>query len=465
MTHINTLSEASEAFSIFESTTGAYDLRIQNIPVWEMIRFSSFQQLCVKSGVVDKGHPKVPANLKMYFDYYSSIVKSYLSRIFLNLTDFKADALVLGHPRLLSNSEGYYEDPYSEAYLRGANVSYYYLERAYRGRHFKPRIPGKKVFIDDVRLNSSRSRVRLTPNEKRKLKELEEQLQVMTGCSITFVDFVSYALGRRALLLPFYNHLIRDIRPKFGVTVVGYLQPAFIEACRHANIPIVEIQHGVISKFHFGYNHNVSFPSTYYPDQLWLWGSYWMNAADYAPKIKLESVGYPLFDNYRRHDQIKKEEICLFISQGSVGKKIADRARALREAVPGLDICYRLHPSEFDGWRKNYSDLPKKNIRVLGAKDGSIYDWFKKSKYVIGGYSTALFEAVCMGCKVGVLNLPGIEYMEPLIEKKGATKIDTDWECFFGKEEEQSFKGNSIFKPFVSKHVRSLVSEMLENNK
>jgi hypothetical protein len=243
--------------------------------------------------------------------------------------------------------------------------------------------------------------------------------------------------------------------------VIGYLNPVFIEACRNNNLPVVEIQHGVISRYHYGYHHNVASPSFYYPDQLWLWGDYWKSAAKYPDKTQLKSVGFPLFERYRSKQNGGKKSSCIFISQGSVGNRIADSARSLRRINQDLEIFFRLHPSEYDSWEMKYSDLTKKNIKVIGSEDGTIYDWFKKIKYVIGGYSTALFEAAGMGCKVGVLNQPGIEYMEPLIDKRGAIKINSNFGGFFEDDDGVAITGDTIFKPYTPKRTATILDDIL----
>ena len=57
----------------------------------------------------------------------------------------------------------------------------------------------------------------------------------------------------------------------------------------------------------------------------------------------------------------------------------------------------------------------------------------EESEYVIGVYSTAMFEAVALGCKVGVLKLAGYNHIEPLIHSGAIQEINrvADIEKFF----------------------------------
>jgi hypothetical protein len=309
-------------------------------------------------------------------------------------------------------------------------------------------------------LRASRSKSKLTKTEANRLRKLEEQFRLITGHSIPLIDLISSAIGRRDVLLPFYERLLKRIKPRFGIVVAAYQHAEFIEACRNFGIPVIDVQHGVISNYHYGYHYKAFLPHYYYPDQIWLWGKYWKQAADYSPNIDLKVVGYPLFEKYRCFKDHKKRPDCLFVSQGSVGNKIADCARNLRKLYPELEIYYRIHPSEFDTWKIKYGDLPKMDIKIVGLNNGTIYDSFKNIQYVIGGYSTALFEAVCMGCQVGVLDLPGIEYMEPLIENNGAFKLNLNWEEFFDCDRGSLFDTNSIFEPYSAECVNTLLHSL-----
>lgn len=452
-----TISCAKKAFSDFELQTDIGKLLIQNIPIWEIIRFQAFQNFCVRAGILDVGHPRTPKTAGNYLRFGLNMIRSSISRYGKKLNS--ADILIAGHPRLLKNSKGLFEDPYSEAYLKNERNGYYFLERSFRGSHFVPRVTKNTIPIDDIVLRASRTKKRILGTEKKRIEELEDQFYFLTGYRMPLVDMVTMALGQRNVLLPFYGRMIKKIKPKVGITVVAYNQAIFIEACRSFNIPTVEIQHGVISNFHYGYNFDTFTPSYYYPDYLWLWGTYWKHAAEYSPKIKLRTVGFPLFEKYRYLKNRQEENSCMFVSQGSVGDKIAEYALQLRRDMPELKIYYRLHPSEFDSWEKKYHELPKMGIKILGREDGSIYNWFGKVKYIIGVYSTALFEAIGIGCRVGVLNLPGIEYMETLIKKKGVCKIEKSWKKYFDGTANDVLNANNIFEPFSTKKVKGFLQE------
>ncbi len=61
-----------------------------------------------------------------------------------------------------------------------------------------------------------------------------------------------------------------------------------IKAAKDMGVETVEIQHGVISKYHLG----CSYPNTnsqldYFPDKLLCWGDFWCNVANYPIEKKI----------------------------------------------------------------------------------------------------------------------------------------------------------------------------------
>ncbi|WP_319549674.1 hypothetical protein [Desulfogranum marinum] len=453
------LNSLAKLYYQFEAETAIAKFFCRGIPVWEILRFPLFQLLCNKAGVLDLGHAATPRTLGNCLRSCRNIVNSRFSSA-LRLPK-QSDCLILGHPRLIKNQQGHYEDPYSELYFNNSGYSTCFVERAFQGTHLIPRSPGYRYKYDDIVFKANRSRATLSILEKASFLEFEKTFYSITGFSVDIVGATRRALGRREVLLPYFEKLLKKIKPKLGVVVIAYQCPEFIEACRMFGIPVLEIQHGVISNYHFGYHQNVSMPTLYYPDHLWLWGGYWKSSATFADKINLDVVGFSLFERYRHLQTKKKQSKCIFISQGSIGRKISEKAIELRKKKPDLEIYYKLHPSEFDDWEEKYKDLCRNRITILGRNDGSLYDWLGRMHFVVGAYSTALFEAACLGCRVGVLDLPGVEYMQPLISQGGAYALRKGFSGFFSCEGPFVFDENSIFEPYSEQNVVSMLNKYM----
>jgi hypothetical protein len=70
---------------------------------------------------------------------------------------------------------------------------------------------------------------------------------------------------------------------------------------------------------------------------------------------------------------------------------------------------------------------------TISPVDANTIELIEESEYVVGVYSTAMFEAVALGCKVGVLKLAGYNHITPLINSGAIQEINrvVDIENFF----------------------------------
>jgi hypothetical protein len=54
---------------------------------------------------------------------------------------------------------------------------------------------------------------------------------------------------------------------------------------------------------------------------------------------------------------------------------------------------------------------------VIDHNHINLYELFAQSEYQIGVFSTAIYEGLTLNCKTVLLDFPGVEYMEYLIEE------------------------------------------------
>jgi hypothetical protein len=61
---------------------------------------------------------------------------------------------------------------------------------------------------------------------------------------------------------------------------------------------------------------------------------------------------------------------------------------------------------------------------ILADPKANTLEAMARSEFVLGVYTTALFEAVALGCKVGVLAFSGWHHIRALVERGDATLIE-----------------------------------------
>jgi spore coat polysaccharide biosynthesis predicted glycosyltransferase SpsG len=122
----------------------------------------------------------------------------------------------------------------------------------------------------------------------------------------------------------------------------------------------------------------------------------------------------------------KKEDQILVVSQNTLTRDIASCILQNINSLEKYKILYKLHPAEQKNWQ-SYSELKRlssyKNVKITDNSE-SIYKLMAESKFCIGVYSTALIESIYFGCKVFLLDLPGVEMMEGIIKAKRAVIVN-----------------------------------------
>lgn len=231
-------------------------------------------------------------------------------------------------------------------------------------------------------------------------------LQELTGVSVPVGALLAREVPKHLRLRALYRALLRRHRIKTVYVVVAYFHQHIVGAARDLGIRVVELQHGAISPFHLGYSYPGRPAVADQPDELWCFGSYWTDVADLPAGMRTEVVGAPFLPAAGPKDPHK----VVFLSQGTIGGELLHVAESVAKEHPGLDVLFRLHPSE----RAADYAIP---AGVQLSTGGDTLDLLTSVTYQVGVSTTALFEGMALGCRTAVANLPGHEYLEPAITR------------------------------------------------
>ena len=95
--------------------------------------------------------------------------------------------------------------------------------------------------------------------------------------------------------------------------------------------------------------------------------------------------------------------------------------------LDGYDFIYKLHPGEYSTWKENYPKLVEAdkldNFSVIDSNEPELYKLFAESEYQVGAFSTAIYEGLAFNCKTFIVDVPGVEYLDDLVEKKIVVKV------------------------------------------
>jgi hypothetical protein len=226
------------------------------------------------------------------------------------------------------------------------------------------------------------------------------------------------------------------------VFVVNAWKRAMISGAQAAGATVVEPMHGAISDIH----PYLTWPGqdwvAYQPDELLEWGAYWGEIAALPAATKRKVVGAPaaVDEAVARErelaeiDQAHQTNTVFIASQAHATKKITKFLLAAAAAHPTFFFTLKQHPQEApvdfeavarSAFRKGKlaSSRVPSNLLLADPKLNTL-EAMARSEFVLGVYTTALFEAFALGCKVGVLAFSGWHHIRALVERGDATLIN-----------------------------------------
>jgi hypothetical protein len=225
------------------------------------------------------------------------------------------------------------------------------------------------------------------------------------------------------------------------VFIVNAWKRAMIAGAQAAGATVVEPMHGAISGIH----PYLTWPGqdwvAYQPDELLEWGPYWGEIAELPRATKRKVIGAhaAMLEAVARErelaaaDQAHQTNTVFVASQAHATKRIAKFLVAAAAAHPTFFFTLKQHPQEapvnFDAlaekaFRKGKLASPRvpSNLLLADPKANTL-EMMARSEFVLGVYTTALFEAFALGCKVGVLAFSGWHHIRALVERGDATLI------------------------------------------
>jgi hypothetical protein len=378
-----------------ERDLGLLDWRIGDASPWPIIRMRVFHELTRRSGIHGASHPvrRTP------YDKLRLIGRHVAGLATRNPFVGRYDALVVPHPRKPGGVE-----IYTDELRRTLGSSALILDSGINGT---PLAGSRNLDF----FTSAAGAV-----HKRHLDDrgIADALRELTGVSVPVGALLAREVPKHLRLRALYRALLRRHRIKTVYVVVAYFHQHIVGAARDLGIRVVELQHGAISPFHLGYSYPGRPKVADQPDELWCFGSYWTSVAELPAGMSTSVIGAPYLPTVGEKDP----RLVVFLSQGTVGTELLNVAEAVAKEHSGLDVVFRLHPSE----RASDYTVPA-GVRL--STSGNTLDLLASATYQVGVSTTALFEGMALGCRTAVANLPGHEYLAPAISRGHAVLMSS----------------------------------------
>jgi len=449
-----------EKIQSFETEESLFELYIDDVPIWERVRFTIYKQLIEQSGA-GQAHTLIEQDTADYLKGAAMLVKNSILRN-PYLAD-ESELLFIGHPRRKKESDGNWWDIYCDPIHRSCEFNYTHLEFPHLLSHNQPARTQNLRYLDVVKYGSKLQRLfRIKPpeipNRKRKtLTDIQKKIKGIFDANIDVLSLVYRELHLRSTRLWMYRRLLDRIDPEVAVIVVSYGKETFIEACQEKDIQVVELQHGIIHSGHFGYSYPGSRTKNTFPDYLFVWGDFWKESVEYPiPNDRVIPVGYPYLEqSLERYTDIPTHDQILFISQGTTGEQLSKFALEVHDH-PDIeyDVVYKLHPGECDRWKDEYPWLVDAGFEVVDEPEPPLYQLFAQSSAQIGVSSTAVYEGLCFGLETYVYDCGDSHALHSLIKQGFVTEVSYSNELALtlGKNDVQ-FRREQFFEPKATKNI------------
>ena len=439
--------ECIDRFLEFEQKHSLLDKKLDGFDYWIYVRFNIYSEIEKQLLGFENISPKLSGKGKTL----DSVVKEVLTAVKRSPMHKhkKCDIIFVNHERRM-RLDGEDVPIYFDEIIKKYKGDYIILEpkNIFNSHYQNERYAENTYYLDYIVNVRAAIHRRLTSFEDKEfekdfrliLSKLEEEFNVVFDKNklIRFVyqTKISYEINKKN-----YKKMLKRLKPKKIVEVVYYnnLFMALNEAAKEMNIPVFELQHGLMGNSHIAYNFSEKRDIKCFPDKIMVFGEYWRRVTRFPIDDKnIIPVGYPYIEYMKKiYGQAKTHtNNILFISQKTIGKELSrlavSVAKKIKEENMPYKVIYKLHPSEVPDWKEALTELYccRDIIEVASDSSESIYKYFSEAVIQVGVYSTAIYEGMAFGLKTFIYNTEGCKYVRDLYEMKYATLINNENDLF-----------------------------------
>ncbi len=382
------LDEFWERFQRVERETEALRFKVLGFQIWPLLRTKIFYQIATQIGLFENPHPNRE-------DKAESQPMSLP----------KAKEIVIPFSRKVMG-----EDPYSN-WLKDHLKDPLFIDHQGDGGLDSFKSGFSEKYEEHVARAMRRLVSKNKPEAWRKItKGFEDEFNIEIK---SYAEYPKWFIRRSIVEALGFRALIRKTGAKKLYIVNAYSHPTVVLGAKLARVRVYELQHGFISNLHPAYSYPSNSSVQSLPNVLLCWGEHWKESFSKAKNLRVEIIGAnPSFWDYLRKTHPKSNRVVI-TSQGAIGNKLFAIAENFAKFLDTYEVIFRLHPNEDP---EQYS-TNLKNLEI-SHREPKFLDLIASAEYLVGGFSTTLFEGAALGCKVIVVDVPGIENIKSAIESK-----------------------------------------------
>ena len=460
-----------EKFLKFEFQNNMFKVKINGVHIWHYIRYTIYYELLGKY-ICNKEY--ILTNPLRKKSLPQMTVDKFL-RENIKCNQFMAhqrDILIIQHPRKYKDHDDYYKCIYTSLLDQYLMQSHYIVTGKSMENEYEKQ-DSKNVLYLNLELFLKAKHIKIESEQVSKkdvdywiINPIETFFDIKLDIALKkqIANLVTSSLNGRKVWSEYYNYILRKIKPKIILIVVAYSVDRMIlcEVAKKRKIPTIELQHGRIDAMHIAYNFYRKMDLPSFPDYIFTFGQ-WEKKSTRFPisKENVISVGYPELEKnynlYHKKKRKKEKKIILFISPGgdeSVARYAYNVAQQLN--AKKYHVIFKLHPQEYFDWEVRIGRyLKHPNIEVVGNYEQTVYYFVSQADWVIGNFSTTLYEAQMFDVKVAIIKIGSYQCSRSLYESGCALLVDSP-ENLVKEIEENSFHPSKQIKFFEKNSIENM---------
>ncbi len=405
-------------FLAFESDNNLFDLKSEGIYIWDIVRLRVYSKYL---------HPQGPEDQSGSKRELRQILKNRMTALggFFHLLTARRKGnkfIVLTRSRYKDNNNQYL-DFSTEDIVKSIGDQSLLLEfwRLHGAAHFKYNVV---LNVNDTfRLFWKRFFYRAHD-----YTNLEELIRKELGIDFSSAEINSIISDYKADRF-YYDFVLKWIKPKMVFVVQHGVQKGLFQSAHLLNIPVVELQHGIIDVGHVLYNYsecvNDLKDKVYLPDYLFTFSDFWMENLYYPVKGAL-AMGNSNFYKNSVLERMVEENVLTVFSVNHFSRELIHLLKGFLQLNTEYIIYFKLHPSEIRSagyFKEVFKDYP--NIAVI-VDERTTAELISISKTVLTIQSTVVYEALQNGCPVLLYKKLDYQRQEHIFNHPGVHLIDDE---------------------------------------
>ena len=468
------------SFLSFEDEHNMFQVTMGGVAGWHLFRANICEDLANVLGVW-KSLSLQSANIADVKKTWRDILRENIvcNQFFAH----KRDVLILPKENKYQDDDGYFRCIFTDGLDRAMTRTHYLLAgKSFGKAYVKQRSKNLLYLKPDLfeilnKIMHNYQVISKSELENKLIKPIEESFQITIPISYKqkWLNHYNAILASRKKYIYYFNYILNKIKPKVILLVCYFSFDTMIlcEVAKKRNIPVIELQHGIIDRLEAPYNFLRKRQLIYFPDYFFAFGQLVKQNIRFPIDDKcIIPVGYPeLESKYKKYRKVKKKpkrkKQILFISQGVV--EIVQYAETVANILDDqkYSIIIKLHPSEYGNWEKKYKNyLYNTRIKFVGDTNKTIHSYLAEADWVVGSCSTSLWEATMFDAKIAVIKEFDYLIAKELYQNGHAILVDSPQNL---AEEiiSDTFKANST-NPFFEKNsinnMLKWIDKIIEEN-